>query len=314
MMLIHVAAAAIEDDQGRILIARRLEHVHQGGLWEFPGGKLEAGESPLQALERELLEELDVRPLRSEPLIRITHHYENRSVLLDVHRVSAIAGTPRGVEGQPLRWCSPQEMRPEVFPAADRPVITALQLPSRYLITGADSSRPEQFLRRLEHVLQHGVRIVQLRAHELSDQDYRELVDAARKTTGNVGARLILNRSGSVLDWAGLADGLHLNRHTLMSLQRRPANAGLVGASCHGPEELARAVDLGLDYALLSPVLPTASHPDAEPLGWERFEAWVDQANLPVYALGGMRLEAMVEARRRGAQGIAAIRGLWPEN
>jgi len=129
MHLIHVMAGALEDRHGRILIARRPEGAHQGGLWEFPGGKLEPGETPQRGLERELAEELGIRVLASQPLIRVLHDYGDRRVLLDVRRVTSFAGVPVGREGQPLAWRHPEDMDPGDFPAADRPIITALRSP-----------------------------------------------------------------------------------------------------------------------------------------------------------------------------------------
>ncbi len=310
-MLIPVAAAAILDADGRVLITRRADHLHQGGLWEFPGGKLEPGEQARQALSRELKEELDILPGSMEPLIRIHHRYDDRQVRLDFFRVTAWIGEPRGLEGQPLRWVNPCELRPESFPAADRPVITALQLPDRYLITGEDPADSEAFLRRLEASLLAGLSLVQLRAHALDDERYRDLLDRARPLCRRYGARLLINRPADCLAWSGLADGLHLSAAQLMALDRRPAEDALVGASCHDPLELSQAAALSLDYALLSPVLPTASHPQVAALGWERFADWVEEANLPVYALGGMRGELLGRAKAAWAQGIAAIRGFW---
>ena len=305
---IHVAAAAILDGKGRVLISKRHDHVHQGGLWEFPGGKLEAGETVLAGLTRELQEELDIQLLRSEPLIKITHHYPDRSVLLDVHRVLEFAGEPRGMEGQPLRWQLPAAMQTAEFPAADRPIITALQLPDLYLITGADATRPVEFLQRLEAALQRGLSMVQFRAHELTDSAYNHLAEAALDICRRYRARLLLNRPSRLLSWA---DGVHLTRHQLAVCRERPQVSGWVGASCHDLHELRQAQRLGLDYALLSPVLPTLSHPDATPLGWKRFAEWVEQVNLPVYALGGVGLEDLDEAKQSGAQGIAAISAFW---
>ncbi|MEN8178138.1 MAG: Nudix family hydrolase [Pseudomonadota bacterium] len=309
--LIHVAAAAIEDSQGRILIAKRHDQAHQGGLWEFPGGKLEPGETVVQALERELQEELDITPIRPEPLIRIVHHYDDCSVLLDVYRVTEIVGIPKGMEDQPLDWLHPEQMQAEKFPAADRPILTALRLPDRYLITGDDPFLPDQFIRRLEHSLSGGLRLVQLRAHQLPDADYRRLAEDARALCRRYGARLLLNRPQHPERWVGLSDGIHLTRHQLMSRNCRPEGPAWVGASCHDPVELQQAERLGLDYALLSPVQSTLSHPEAEPLGWERFTRWVNEVNLPVYALGGLRMETLSLAKQRGAQGIAGISGFW---
>ncbi|MCU7917950.1 MAG: Nudix family hydrolase [Candidatus Thiodiazotropha sp. (ex Epidulcina cf. delphinae)] len=310
-MTTHVAAAAILDATGRVLVTKRADHRHQGGLWEFPGGKREQGESTEQALARELEEELGIQSLRSEPLIRIRHDYGDRRVLLDVYRVTAYQGVPKGLEGQPLRWLLPAEMEPEAFPAADRPVISALRLPRRYLISGDDATQPAQFLHRLHKALEAGPGVVQLRAHRLIDPVYRDLLLASLEICRAKGAKLLVNRPQRALDWAGEADGIHLTARQLAALTERPEIDGLLGASCHNPSELHQAEGLQLDYALLSPVLPTASHPHAPCLGWDRFRDWVDRVNVPVYALGGMRSAHLRQAMRSGAQGIAAIGAFW---
>lgn len=309
---IHVMAGAIGDAEGRILVTRRPAHAHQGGLWEFPGGKLEPGETPEQGLTRELDEELGIRVHACEPLIRIRHDYGDRLVLLDVRRVTGYSGNPRGREGQPLRWLHPQDMDAGSFPAADRPIITALRLPRLFLITGPDPKDPAGFLSRLSMALAGGIRLVQLRAHRLDAVAYRRLAEDAFGRCESNGARLLLNRDPKEV--AGVPrHGLHLGSCVLSSLMRRPGLPGdLVGASCHDPSELVRSALLGLDYALLSPVRPTQSHPGVAPLGWVRFREWVDPVPLPVYALGGLGPADLEDAIHHQAQGIAAIRGLWP--
>jgi 8-oxo-dGTP diphosphatase len=312
-MLIQVAAAAILDAGGRVLITKRADHLHQGGLWEFPGGKLESGECAEAALIRELKEELDIVPRVMEPLIRIHHRYDDRYVRLDVFRVTAFEGEARGMQGQPLQWLPPGEMRADAFPAADRPIITALQLPDRYLITGENPLDLAGFLQRLDSSLKSGVRLVQLRAHKLDDGQYHELLNRALARCRRVAARLIINRPQNCHCWAGFADGIHFTANQLMALERRPQESGLVGASCHHPRELAKAAALQLDYALLSPVLPTATHAEATAIGWKGFSRWVEGINLPVYALGGLGNEDLDMAKKAGGQGIAGIRGLWAD-
>jgi len=312
MQQIHVAAGAIENENGGILVTRRPDHVHQGGLWEFPGGKLELGETAVEGLRRELHEELGIRVLETRPLIRIHHDYGDRHVLLDVHRVRAFLGEPQGREGQPLAWVDPQDMDPRTFPAADRPIITALRLPALHLITGEDPRDANAFLGRLQGALDAGVRLVQLRAHDLTDEAYARLAEKSFELCDRYRARLLLNRGPELA--AGLpGHGLHLTAARLAGLSERPVGrTRLIGASCHGADDLLRAELLGLDYALLSPVKATASHPNARPMGWDHFAELVDRAALPVYALGGLITEDLDEAIEHGAQGIAAIHGLWP--
>jgi 8-oxo-dGTP diphosphatase len=125
--LVHVAVAVITNDKAEVLLTRRHSQSHQGGLWEFPGGKLEAGESLAEALRRELLEELDLDVQAHEPLLQIQHDYGDKQVLLDVHRVTAFSGQPRPCEGQPMCWVSSTALSDYEFPAANKPIVAALQ-------------------------------------------------------------------------------------------------------------------------------------------------------------------------------------------
>ncbi len=310
--LIHVAAGVVSDADGRVLVAERPIGAHQGGLWEFPGGKLEPSEPVTQGLTRELDEELGIQVTASSPLIRLRHDYGDRVVLLDIHRVLSYQGRPRGREGQALDWLMPQEMDPSRFPAADRAVISALRLPARYLITGADPSQPGPFVRRLEQVLAKSrLRIVQLRAPGLDARDYSNLAQRCAEVCRQAQAQLVLNCAPELANRLP-GDGLHLTEVRLATLsERSQLGKSLVGASCHGADALAKAGALGLDYALLSPVQHTQSHPDATPLGWPAFAKLVDQACLPVYALGGVDDSDLDNAIGQGAQGIASISGFW---
>jgi 8-oxo-dGTP diphosphatase len=304
--------AVIRDQAGRVLLSRRHDHLHQGGLWEFPGGKLEPGETLEQALRREIREELGLELLGHRPLITVTHHYPDRKVVLDVHLVTDFRGEARGLEGQPLEWVQPPALTRYPMPAADRPIVSALTLPERYLITGADAENPAQFLDRLARALDNGIRLAQLRAPELSEQSLSTLAVACLKLCRQKGARLLLNGTPELAEGLGM-DGVHLTARRLMELHGRPLQGDmLVACSCHSAEELAHASGLGLDFAVLSPVRPTSSHPQAQPLGWRRFSELTAEARLPVYALGGMGEEMVPEAWDHGGQGIAGISGLWP--
>lgn len=174
MKRVHVAAAVIRGAEGRILIARRPQHLHQGGLWEFPGGKVEAGESVRAALVRELLEELGIRVQQARPLLKVSHDYPDKQVLLDVWEVSRFSGEPHGAEGQPLAWVTPRQLPEYAFPAANQPIVAAARLPEQYLITPAGLSHGE-LLAGLRQALAAGIRLVQLRAPNMYSPEYREL-------------------------------------------------------------------------------------------------------------------------------------------
>ncbi len=124
---IHVAVGVILDKQQQILIALRPEDVHQGGLWEFPGGKVEDNETLQQALTRELSEELGLAVTGIRPLIEIHHDYSDKSVLLDVWWVDQYSGVAEGREGQPIRWVSAAELSNYSFPDANQAIISAVQ-------------------------------------------------------------------------------------------------------------------------------------------------------------------------------------------
>ena len=308
---IHVAVAAISNSQGQVLISKRPAHVHQGGLWEFPGGKLEAGESVLAGLERELSEELGILPVRAQPLIRIHHEYPDKAVLLDVWRVEEISGEPFGREGQEVRWVTPEALSGYPLPAANRPVVTAMKLPSHYPITPEPGSDTPAFLAALDQTLARGYGLLQLRARQLPMAGYRRLVPEVLQRCRLTGTRLLLNADPGLVEELGAA-GVHLGSERLMALSARPLDEHyLVAASCHNRAQLQHAVELGLDFVVVSPVQQTASHPDARPLGFSGLRALTEQATLPVYALGGMRREHLEPALQQGAQGIAAISGLW---
>lgn len=308
---IHVVAAVLFDSAGRVLLSRRPDHAHLGGLWEFPGGKVEVGEEPKQALRRELQEELGVELTCARPLIQVPYQYPEKAVLLDVWCVSTYDGLPEGVEGQELVWVTPLELREWAMPPADRPIIDAIRLPDRYLVTPDPQRERVFFLERLQRVLERGVRLVQLRAKSLSETAYCELAQDVLVICRRFDSKLLLNQTPRLVEDLG-ADGVHLSSARMGEYRKRPLpEQYLVAASCHSMQELDYAAQLGVDFAVLGPVNPTASHPDSIPLGWAQFRAWANSVAMPVYALGGMRLADIIECQLNGAQGIAAISGLW---
>ncbi len=313
MKRIHVAAAVIRGTDGRVLIARRADSQHQGGLWEFPGGKVEEGEAVQAALARELQEELGIVLSAARPLIKVKHDYPDKQVLLDVWEVSAFTGEPHGAEGQPLAWVAPRELAQYDFPAANQPIVAAARLPGEYLIT-PDGLEMPQLLRGMQKAIAGGVKLVQLRAPNMYDPQYRDLaVDAVGLCAGK--AQLMLK---GPLEWLGdfPAAGWHLTSTQLRKYASKgrpfPENRWLA-ASCHNAEELALAEQMGVDFVTLSPVQATQSHPDTAPLGWEQVTQLIEGFNRPVFLLGGVGAAEREPAWQSGAQGVAGIRAFWPE-
>ena len=300
MKRIHVAAAVIRGADGRVLIAKRPLDKHQGGLWEFPGGKVEAGERVEAALARELLEELGIVVTAAQPLIQVRHNYPDKQVLLDVWEVQAFTGEPHGAEGQPLMWVTADQLTNYSFPAAN-------------LIT-PDGLAPQRLLEGLARALDDGIRLIQLRVPSLPPTAYRALAERALPLCEGR-AQLMLK---GPLQWA--CDypeaGWHLTADQLREHagRERPIAANRwLAASCHDAEELALAAALGVDFVTLSPVLATASHPDASPLGWAQVVDLLLGFDRPAYLLGGLQASDLSPARQAGAQGVAAIRAFWPD-
>ena len=308
---VHVVAAVLRDARGRILLARRTAGRDLAGAWEFPGGKVEAGETALQALDRELDEELGIRVLSAEPLISVPQAYPGKRIVLDVHTVHAFDGTPRGRERQALAWAPLEKLSSYPMPPADRPVVAALTAPTRYLVS-PETVEPEAFLARLDRALAAGLRRVQLRVRGLPAARLAPLAREAAARCRARGAELLVNGEPGLA--ADLGVGLHLPARDLMALSALPALAPgqHVAASCHDADQLARAEQLGVHFVVLGPVRATESHPGAETLGWDRFSLLREGVSLPMYAIGGMKPADVAVARRHGAQGVAGIRGLWP--
>jgi 8-oxo-dGTP diphosphatase len=308
---LHVVAAAVVGSRGRVLVARRPDHLHQGGLWEFPGGKLEPGEAVEAGLARELDEELGLKPTLMRPLIRVHHRYPERDVLLDVWRVEGWLGEPHGREGQRVEWVAPEDLPSRAFPAANLPIVSAVRLSDRYLITPEPGPDEDAFLAGIERSLGAGVRLIQLRAKAAAPRRLARLARLCLERCRDAGARLLLNADPELVEALG-ADGVHLSASRLLACRQRPLGVRhWVAASCHDARELAHACQIGVDFVVLSPVRRTVSHPGLPSLGWHRFWALTEGASVPVYALGGLGAADLPIAWAHGAQGVAGIRGLW---
>ena len=308
--LIHVVAGVITDPRGRILLARRTRGRDLAGLWEFPGGKVDPGETPEQALTRELREELGIEVRIGTPVIAVPHRYPHKRLRLDVRQIAGYRGTPKGLDGQALAWVPPPKLSSYPMPAADRPVVAALQQPDRYLVTPAPGDDDAAWLDRLQRALHSGVGRVQLRHAGTDAPRWAALCARAVGLCRTAGVEVLINADIALA--SALGTGVHLRAAQLAALPQRPLPAGRpVAASCHDLDELRHAERLGCDFAVVGPLRETASHPGIAGIGWPAFAALREHASLPLYAIGGLTPADLAEARAHGAQGIAAIRGLW---
>jgi 8-oxo-dGTP diphosphatase len=331
---IHVVAAVLEDSSGRVLIAQRPLGKSLAGAWEFPGGKLDAGETRFTGLVRELGEELGIYVEAARPLIRYRYVYPELEVDLDAWWVTRWHGEPRGREGQALAWHDPDKLLEVGLLPADAVIVNALRLRPVMLVTPSAAPEGEgAFLDALENYAQlhaqpesNSLPLVCLRRPDLNPRAFLELATGAACRLEGTGMRLMLHGAPAVLApllldpppalKARLGDavaGLHVPARDLHGVPRRPVPTSMwFGASCHSAADLQAALAVSADYAFLGSVLPTASHPGQPGMGWESFGALVRDLPLPVYAIGGLGRDDLEKAWAHGAQGIAAIRSLWP--
>ncbi|MCH9698921.1 MAG: Nudix family hydrolase [Gammaproteobacteria bacterium] len=305
--MLKVVVGVLFNQHDEVLISRRHQDAHLGGMWEFPGGKYELGESALQALQRELNEEIGISIMKAEPLIQVQHQYPERHVLLDVWMIRQYRNQPFGRENQALQWVRPDRLNDYQLPPADMPIIKAIQLPRYLVILDADHLSPELLSKQIKHNQENHQCMFWLRAKTLGLGQYQALADTLLTVSRSCGSRLLLNSGVEHVQESG-ADGLHLSASQAASLGKRrlPPNK-VLGVSCHNAQELEQAQMLDADYAVLSPVNHTRSHPQAKPLGWQVFSSLVQNCNLPVYALGGLDHVDMQSTCQHGAQGLAGI-------
>lgn len=312
--IVHVAVAVIQNSEGQYFIAKRSQDSHQGGLWEFPGGKVEVNESVLEALKRELFEEVGITLVQASPLIQIHHNYSDKSVLLDVWQIKRFTGTASGNEGQETRWINEKDFSCYDFPAANLPIIKSIHLPDKCMITGRFNDEIE-LLNRLEKSIHKGITLVQFRAPELNEKLYFNYAEKIYTKCEKEHVRLLLNTSvNNFKKYSAdkFSHGLHLNSKEIQYYSDGELDGDiLISTSVHNYEELVKAEEKNVDFVVLSPVKKTLSHPDSIPLGWDKFNFLTDKAKIPVYALGGMKESDLDIAKNSGGQGIAAIGEFW---
>lgn len=294
---------------GKVLLAQRPRKKVYAGYWEFPGGKVEPGEQAIDALKREIQEELGVGVERAFPWIVRQFAYPHATVNLNFFRVVRWQGEPRSVEHQLLSWEDPAAIGVAPLLPANGGVLKVLQLPDEYAITRAMAFGVPAFLERLESRLVKGLRLIQVREKEMNRDELGEFAAKVVLLARRFGARVLINTDLALAHMIG-ADGVHLNSRQLSEASARP-DLPWCAASCHSRADLLVAEDLGIDFAVLGPVQSTPTHPEALPLGWSGFQSKIAGSAIPVFAIGGMTRGVLDTACTHGAHGLAMVRGSW---
>ena len=308
--IVRVAAAILHRSDGKVLLAQRLPGTPYPGFWEFPGGKLEPGESAHDALLRELEEELGIVVTRAAPWLTQRYDYPHAHVELEFFRVFEWRGEPHGRDGQAIAWQQPAAIEVTPLLPANASVLRALVLPAVYAISMAEDLGEAEFLARARAALETGLTLIQLREKSFATERLRALAEKLLAISARYGARVLLNGDADTARELGCA-GVHWSAARLLAARSRPDDM-LCAASTHDAAELKHAATLGVDWVVLGPVRQTPTHPDARPLGWQRFAELAAGAPMPVYALGGLSPEDLDVAVAHGAHGVALRRAAWP--
>jgi 8-oxo-dGTP diphosphatase len=306
---IEVVAAVIFNPRGEFLLAQRPTGKAYAGYWEFPGGKVEPGEDTVAALKRELHEELGIDVKLAYPWLTRDFDYPHADVRLRFFSVRGWTGELHGKERQQFTWQSIRNIAVAPLLPANGPILRALELPGVYGITCASEVGRDAFIVRLARSLRNGLRLIQVREKQMTDDDLSAFAAEVVALARPYGARVLVNGAAEIAAQSG-ADGVHLTAMHLMAAAHRPA-CDWCAASCHSAAELERARELGVDFVVLGPVAATPSHPHANILGWPRFAQLIRDYPLPVFALGGLQVDDLDEAWRSGAHGAGMVRGAW---
>jgi 8-oxo-dGTP diphosphatase len=302
--VVDVAVGVVRAADGSVLLAERTARQISSGYWELPGGKIDPGETPAQAAARELAEEVGIASRKLRPRITYGHTFRTKRLRLHFFDVLEWTGTPHGREGQRVAWVDPAQPRVAPILPSNARLLASLGL-APLCFTSREGDEPGAFLRALPHALAAGVRFVLVRASRLAPDQRIAFARRVDAVAGPFGARVLLAGKPLEAQRAGVA-GLLSCGCEVSRLSARPG-VGLWAATCATPADLARALELGADLVIASPVLDGAEAAGPAPFGWEGLRRLAEICPIPVYADGGTSSADLLQARSAGAAGVVAL-------
>ena len=308
-MDVNVSVAVLIDADNKVLFGQRPTIKSWGGWWEFPGGKIEKSETSIEALYREIYEEIGVNITQFSRWVTRNYSYEGNDFTLHFFKVSKWEGNITSKENQRLVWTSLK--KPEISPIlpANQFVQKAFDLPKSYAITNLSETTREVFFNQLKDKISNGLRMIQVREKNISYNELKIFSKEVIKICKPNNVKVIIN-SNEKLAHEIKADGVHLTSKDLLNAKVKPKNL-IVAASCHSQEEIDIAEKIDVDFLVLSAVKKTLSHPNMSPIGWKKFKKMANKSSTPIYALGGLGDFDYQSAIENGGIGIASQRLIW---
>ena len=296
---VHVAIALLFH-RGKVLVGWRNADQHQGNKYEFPGGKVEAGETPVQACRREIFEEVGIGIQQWHVFDVIHHEYEDVEVHLHLFHAQVPEQYLNDIQ-KPWNWYHRDQLLELNFPKANQAIVQRLVWAHQIKI----SSEINELIANTDADSNQCLFYFRTEADQTAMDQIQQLDDVAL-------SKLIVN----VDLWEQLSEqvqkqvsAIHFKHNQVMALMAGQLPTGIrCIAACHDLVSLQKAQMLGCDAVILSPVLATESHPKAHGLGWDTFASYVESIDIPVFALGGLKPNDLEIAQQHGAYGVAGIR------
>ena len=308
-MHVNVSVAILINADYQVLLGQRPFPKSWEGWWEFPGGKIKKNETFVDALYREIYEEIGIKITKFKKWVTRQYSYDNLDVTLQFFKVYKWDGEITPKENQKLVWTNLKNPNVSPILPANLFIQNAFDLPSYYAITNLSELPKKLFLKQLQEKIDNGLEMIQIREKDISFEELKKFSKEVIKICKPQGVKVIIN---SYINLAHelKADGVHLTSKDLNSIKKIPQNL-IVSASCHTQKDIDIAEKIKIHFIVLSTVKKTLSHPDMKPMGWNKFRKIANKVNIPIYALGGLGIEDYQIALENGAIGIASQRSIW---